>query len=294
VISLPGRACHTFSYGLVARRRGYYQVGPLVVQSGDLLGIRQQDFGRVPADYLIVYPRIKSMSELHLPTHSPQPVLQTPIPIFEDSSRMLGVRDYQWGDNPRYIHWAATASTGNVMVKQFQPAIARDSAIFLNLIRSDYERSVREGAIELAIVVVASLANHMIMHEKLPVGLDTMAMDPLTQEEQHFKLPARKEKAQLLQILEVLARVQPIDNGQFIDHLRQQSVHLSWGSTIVVITNQDSETLIHTLLWLKQTGYNPTLILVRPQRKLALTTEAVVPTFNVWDEKDIEAWSPTQ
>ncbi len=294
VVSLGGRSTHTFTYRLLARRRGYYQIGPLIVQSGDLLGLNQKQAGRVEPDHLIVYPKIKTMAELGLPTHSPQVILPTPIPIFEDPARILGVRGYHWGDNPRHIHWLATASTGQMMVKQFQPAIARDSAIFLNLTRADYDRAEQDPAMELAIVVAASLANHMITHEKLPVGLDTIAMDPLAQEKRYFSLPPRKERAQLLQILEVLARVQPVDKADFLEYVRRRVVHLTWGATVILITNQESEPLLHTLLWLKRTGFNPTMVFVRPARARQLTTQLEeIPTFEVWGERDVEIWSPS-
>ena len=291
VISLNGNAAHTFSYRLTARRRGFYQIGPTVLQTGDLLGLNQQDLNRVEAEHLIIYPKIKTMRELGLPTHSPQVVLPTPIPIFEDPSRILGVRPYTWGDNPRHIHWTASAATRQVMVKQFQPAIARDSAIFLNLTRADYDRAERDSAMEIAIIAAASLANHMIMREQLPVGLDVLALDPLTQLEQHFKLPPRKERAQLLQILEVLARVQPVDRGQFLENIRQQAVHLTWGATLIIITNQESEPLLHTLLWLKQSGFSPTLLLISPVRKRHLTNRLQFPIYEIWGEQDIELWS---
>ena len=294
VISLGGRSAHTFTYRLLARRRGYYQIGPLIVQAGDLLGLNQKQVGRIEVDQLIIYPKIKTMRELGLPTHSPQVILPTPMPIFEDPARILGVRDYYWGDNPRHIHWLATASSGQMMIKQFQPAIARDSAIFLNLTRADYDRVEQELAIELAIVVAASLAHHIITYEKLPVGLDTVAMDPLTKGEQHFSLPPRKERAQLLQILEILARVQAVDKAQFLEHVRQQVIQLTWGATVIIITNQESEPLLHTLLWLKRTGFNPTLVFVRPAKAHQLTAQLEIPTFEVWGEKDIERWSPNR
>jgi uncharacterized protein (DUF58 family) len=129
----------------------------------------------------------------------------------------------------------------------------------------------------------------MITHEKLPVGLDTIAMDPLTQEEQHFNLPPRKERAQLTQILEVLARIQSVGEADFLGYVRRQAVHLSWGATIILITNQDSEPLLHTLLWLKQTGFYPALILVRPERARRFTTQLQFPIYELWDERELEA-----
>jgi uncharacterized protein (DUF58 family) len=290
VISLVGKETQTFRYSLKAGRRGYYQVGPLIVNTGDLLGLKRNLVGRLEADYLIVYPKILSMSELGLPTHSPRVVLPIPLPIFEDPARITGIRPYRWRDNPRHIHWPASASSNQVMVKQFQPAIARESTIFINLNRYDYQRKQRDYALELAITVAASLANHMVTHEKLPVGLETIGLDPLVQKEQHFHLPPGKEQTHLMQILEVLARIQPIDEGDFLANIRQQAIRLSWGATIVIITNQESKSLVNTLLWLKQTGFSPSLVLVGQYTRPDLTARLNIPIFQVWNTKDIEAW----
>jgi uncharacterized protein (DUF58 family) len=226
-------------------------------------------------------------------------VLPTPVPIFEDSSRLLGVRDYVQGDNPRHIHWPATATTGQLLVKQFQPAIARENAIFLNLNRSDYaQHGYPEPVIELAITVAASLANHMIVSEELPVGLMTTAMDPLVAGQRRFKLPPRKGRDQLMQILEVLARVQL--NGEdthFLESVRQEAVHLSWGTTVIIITSHESAELSQLLLYLKRSGLQVTLALVQPvegrfPEETGQVRELEIPSFKIQREQEVEVWSP--
>lgn len=296
VITLGGRASYQLQYTLLARQRGYYLVGPLLLQSGDLLGFKRQLSNNFAADYLIIYPKIVPIAQLGLPSHSPQVTLPTPVPLFQDPARISGMRPYRPGDNPRHIHWPATAATGEILVKQFQPAIARDNAIFLNMDRADYARySYPDSAIELAITVAASLANHMLGFEKLPVGLATTAFDPLSQEQQSFYLPPRKGRDQLTQILEILARVQTATDLQFLDRLRREAVHLSWGTSVIIITSGESEELLETLLLLKRAGFQPTLALVQPPGRLQTRLERVqnlnLPVYRIQREKEIEVWS---
>jgi uncharacterized protein (DUF58 family) len=301
VITLEGKASHTVHYSLTARKRGYYQIGPLTLHGGDLLGLRQAQTYTLEADELIVYPKIVSISRLTLPTHSPQVILPTPMPLFQDPARPIGVRDYTPGDNPRHIHWTATAATGQMLVKQFQPAIARDNAIFLNLSRPDYARRGHpESAIELAITVAASLANHIAIFEELPIGLITTALDPLAGCQQQYKLPPRKGRDYLIQILEVLARVQLAETDtHFLEDVRREAVHLSWGTTIIVITSDQSEELSTMLLFLKRSGFQVALVLVDPVRAYRKMREEPIksldlPIFKIRQEKDIEVWSPTR
>lgn len=298
--TLPGHGSHMAQYTLTARKRGYYDIGPLTLQTGDLFRIKQALTSRYRADHLIVYPKIIPIAKLGLPTHSPQVILPTPVPLFQDPNRIIGVRAYNQGDNPRYIHWPATAATGQTLVKQFQPAIARDNAIFLNLHRADYAiRGYPDPVIELAITVAASLAHHMLTFEDLPVGLLTSGIDPLTGGRQQFKLPPRKGRAQLMQILEVLARVQMIagDESRFLKHIRQEAVHLSWGMTTLIITGHGSDELSKTLLLLKRSGLRVTLVLVQPSEgRLDPHTDQMqelgIPIYKIRRYQEVETWSP--
>ena len=300
IITLGGKAKHTLHYALSARRRGFYQIGPLTLETGDLLGINRRISGQFEADYLIIYPKILPISQLALPTHSPQVILQTTVPLFQDSTRIIGVRDYVSGDNPRHIHWPATASTRQLLVKQFQTAIARDNAIFLNLELADYGRPGQAAvAIELAIVVAASLAHHMIVIEQLPVGLITYGLDPLSKSQKSFRFQPEKGRGHLMQFLEVLARVEGGDDTAFLNRLQQEAIHLSWGTTIIIITSTQSEELLNTALLLKRSGFQVTIVLVQPAAYsyplIEQTAQGLgISIFTIKREKDIEAWLAEQ
>jgi uncharacterized protein (DUF58 family) len=245
VFSLKARGDRRLGYVLHCHQRGYYAIGPLTVRTGDLLGIVRPRAERAEAEHLIVYPKVVPLEQLGLPTRSPLVALPAHSPLFEDPARVMGVRDYQRGDSPRRIHWTATAkfsgqSRPRLMVKQYEPAIARETLICLSLAQADYGHRQRYTATELAIVVAASLANHIVVQEGLPVGLVTEARDPLAETLErsavstgmnsaepastvkragrtladrnsaivHFTLPPRSGRGHLMSVLEVLARVQ--------------------------------------------------------------------------------------
>lgn len=293
-ISLGSKEEQRYSYEVQCRRRGYYPIGPLRIEGGDLLGVdRAQNF-RIEPDYLIVYPKVLPLQRLNLPAHSPQVILPTAVPLFEDPARIIGVRDYVRGDSPRRIHWTATASAGRLLVKQYQKAIARESGLFLNLNKGDFPRDSRYVAPELAIVVAASLANHIINHENLPVGLSTDAFDPQTGALADFRLPPRKGRGQLMAILETLARVQVAEAPPFLEMVRRQAVHLSWGATVVIITGQESSGLFETVLLLSRTGFRVVLVLVQARPTEPAWRQRVeqlgVAVHQVWTEGDIKVW----
>jgi uncharacterized protein (DUF58 family) len=294
VVSLGIHERRHFHYVLNCRQRGYYSIGPLTLESGDLLGFVSHSIAQASADHLIVYPRVVPLHKLGLPTHSPLVALPTRSPLFEDPARVMGVRDYQRGDSPRRIHWTATASSGRLLVKQYQPAIARETLICLDMDQADYEHGHRHAAVEMAIVAAASIANHISIRDHLPVGLTTEGQDPLQGQQVRFYLPPRPERAHLMSLLEVLARVQVASEAPFADLLRRQSVNLAWGATLSVITGRESDELLDTLVYLKRAGFAVALILIQPGRPRAdLHAQASllgVPIHRIWHDHDLEAW----
>lgn len=264
VTSLGPHEERVFTTVLQCRRRGYYEIGPLRLQAGDLLGVTNPCRVQLDSEHFIVYPRVLPLQELGLPTRSPLVTLPARMPLFEDPSRIMGVRDYRCGDSPRRIHWTATASSGQLLVKQYEPSIARETLVYLDLSGEHYEGRRRYTATELAIVVAASIAHHVIVIEGLPVGLATEGWDPLSDAHARFFLPPRSERAHLMSLLEVLARVEIAEGTPFPELLRRESVNLPWGATLAVIAGRETEALFDTLVYLRRAGFAPALILVQP------------------------------
>lgn len=284
------RLLYTFRCG----QRGYYPLGPLALQTGDLLGMVRQRQGQLPEDRIIVYPRVVSMQKLGLPTRSPLVALPSRYPLFEDPARVMGVRDYEDGDSPRRIHWTATASANRLLVKQYQPAVARETLICLDMDGESYGQRQRYTATELAIVVAASVANHIVVREGLPVGLATEAFDSVLEGTTQFYLPPRAERAHLMNILEALARVQITSPAPLTSVLRRGRTSLSWGATVLVITGRESSVLFDSLVHLRRAGFAVALVLVQPTQPSAGLRERAdmmhVPVHRVWQESDLEAW----
>jgi len=296
VLALGPYERRSFAYTLHCLRRGYYDVGPFNMRGGDLLGVQRPRTQQLPSQHIIVYPRVVPLEKLGLPTHSPLVALPARSPLFEDPARIMGVRDYQPGDSPRRIHWTATASTGRLLVKRYQPAVARETLICLDLDLSNYGFRRRLEAVELAIVTAASIANHIVTREGLAVGLALEAWDPLLEQEAHISLPPRRERAHLMGILEVLARAQAVQNAPpFAELLRKESARLAWGATITIITGGESEGLFDTLLYLRRVGFTVALILLMlespPNEMQQQADMAGVPVHWIWREEDLEIWS---
>jgi uncharacterized protein (DUF58 family) len=293
VLSLMPREEQTLSYELDCRKRGYYPLGPLAVYSSDLFGISDQERRLPGEDHVLVYPHIVPLGHLGLPAQTPFGSIPSKQHIFEDPSRMVGVREYQSGDSMRHIHWKTSATTGTLQVKRFEPAISIESQILLNLNRDEYSISRVDTAIELAIVAAASIANYLI-ELRQTVGLSCNGLDPMLEEQQAILLPPRKGRDQLMHILDVLARVQGVQDAPFDETLRRARLHLTWGGTGIIITSHADDSLFDNMLLMKRSGYHIVLVLVDPKAPFAQIKERAhevgIAAYQVWQESDLDVW----
>jgi uncharacterized protein (DUF58 family) len=327
VVSLLPRERLTLRYSVSGRRRGYHRLGPLGTLGSDLLGLAEYEARRDEDDFVIVYPKIVPLHDLGLPSQSPFGTLPSRQRIFEDPTRIQGVRAYQPGDSLRRMDWKTSARVGALQVRRYEPAIALETAVFLNLCSDDYPQRQRFDAPELGIVIAASLATHLAQRRQA-VGLFTNGRDPLRfvvgmrdadwpappqpsageatvgegsrrmgGTEDPPSLPLRKGRAHLMHMLDLLARVETVSRDEgvpFLDLLRRKSLGLPWGSTVVVVTSQDVEGLMDTLLALHRRGLIVVLVLTCRDASFALTARRAetigVRALEVCSEREMDVW----
>jgi uncharacterized protein (DUF58 family) len=293
VIHLGPGADAKFEYSVDARKRGYYLIGPLSVSTGDILGLSDAVLAQSPAEPLVIYPKIVPFTSMEIPSHSPQGTLRHTLPLFEDPTRVFGKRGYLSGDSLRRIDWKASASSGRLQVKLFEPSIALETFVVLNLNAEDYYYRTRIDSTELAVVIAASVSN-WILGQKQLVGMMVNGRDPLAAEGQPQTIPPNKGKRHLMRLLETLARVEIVDQSALIPLLQQQRYRLTWGTTLIVITGGLSNALLDELYQARRSGQNPLVIAAGTDT----SEEAVyrrakildIPVYNIATERDLKIW----
>ncbi len=120
---------------LLCRKRGYYQLGPVTVSSGDIFGFYPRSAEQPLVEHVIVYPKIYPIGELGIPSLYPIGETKAERRIFEDLTRPIGVRDYTPHDSLRHVHWKASARHQNLQVKVFEPTTTLNVAIFVAVVR---------------------------------------------------------------------------------------------------------------------------------------------------------------
>lgn len=294
VIHLGPRASADFAYAVEARKRGFYSIGPLSITTGDILGLSDSIVMQSPPEVLVVYPRIIPFTSVDIPSQSPQGTLPHSLPLFEDPTRVFGKRGYTSGDSLRRIDWKSSASSGRLQVKVFEPSIALETFVVLNLNAEDYYYRTRIDSTELAIVIAASISNWIVEKKQL-VGMMCNGRDPLRSEVRPQSVPPRKGKRHMMHLLETLARVQIIENSPLVPLVQQQRYHLAWGTTLIVVTGTLNDALLDELYQARRSGQQAVVILAgggeRADESSRRRAKAFgIPFFSIATERDLNIW----
>lgn len=106
------------SVEILAERRGRYRIGPAEIWFSDAFGLTRKRLDPIAPTELIVYPALEDLE-------SSPPRLETiggdqarSIAPAQTGGEFFAIREYQWGDDLRKIHWASTARIGKPMIRQ--------------------------------------------------------------------------------------------------------------------------------------------------------------------------------
>jgi uncharacterized protein (DUF58 family) len=293
VLSLGPHGQTEVVYNLGAYKRGHYPVGPLTTKLGDTLGLADILELEKQTDFITVYPHILPLTNVKLPSRSPLGTLRHHLPIFEDPARVRGKRDYVASDSLRRVDWKASASTGHLQVKQFEPSIALQTVILLNMNSSEYVARHRIDATELAVVVAASLANWAVI-QKQSIGLITNGVDINANNQTVQPIPSRKGRVQLVHILNLLARIQCTESHPLTDMLNKATPNLPWGTTVVIITGSIDEALFDAIFQIQRRGQNVVMIITGLGANAKLARQQArrfgFPIYTFPSEKCLENW----
>lgn len=249
-----------YRYRIDCRHRGWHRFGPALATAVDPFGIVSRR-NELPQDEgFLVYPRIVPVTSPIVPPRQPYGDFKPAQRLIEDPMRMAGVREYVPGDSPRRIHWRATARTGVMQTRVFEPSASPIAAIFLDTITFSYLwEGQNSDLLELAITVTASIATQMLA-ERQQVGLYANA--PIPERSRTLRVPPGRRPGQMTRILESLAMLTPAF-GDRIEHMVMEEMpRLPWGAAVVIVTTRVTDAMQRTLLRLSRASGSQRFVLV--------------------------------
>lgn len=115
------------------KRRGYYHLKSAALTVRSITGnvVRMND--QTTDARLYVFPRILTLPEMNLPSHSWQGDRVVRRWLLEDPFICSGVREYTSSDPMKNINWKASARFGTLQVNQYDPTAQHRLMILLNV-----------------------------------------------------------------------------------------------------------------------------------------------------------------
>ena len=158
----PGKE-HEELFVVPTHRRGVIPVGPATTVQGDPLGLVRRTLRWTDVTELFVHPRTISIEGIgagllrDLEGETTQDLSMSDLAFH-------ALREYQPGDDRRYIHWRSSAKAGRLLVRQFLDTRRSHLSIVVDADPDLYAGG--EPDVETAISAAASLAVRAIMDEQ--------------------------------------------------------------------------------------------------------------------------------
>ena len=269
------------TYQIKAVRRGYFQLGPTILETGDLLGLHRKYRVASEPQFILVLPKLIALQGMSIASRRPMGDLHVNDRAMEDPTQMVGIREYRAGDSLNRIHWRATARTGKLHTRIFQPTCIQGAMLVLDMhsaTNPDRNEPVRT---DLAVTMAASLAHTLYLMNQ-PFGLISNGRDAADRVrqmrlEKDFSdrdsvranvemnakstrlrpvvVDARSGPEQFAEVHRTLARLERTDGLRFTDLMMETQNRLSRQLSVLVFVQQVDDEMALTLGLLRRRGY---------------------------------------
>ncbi|HEO71520.1 MAG TPA: DUF58 domain-containing protein, partial [Candidatus Hydrogenedentes bacterium] len=323
-VLMPGRSVE-LCYRLRFPRRGYHRVGPVVLESGDLFGLQKRFKTGEQQDYVSVLPTVAYIETFNVSARRPQGPVRISNRVYEDPTRIAGIREYAPGDPMRRVHWKLTARTGELFVKTHEPATVVGGTLVLDFSREAYQPGEgRERLLELAVTTTASIS-YLLQMSGEQVGMLTNARDAAEVARYHVRskqavsrheadacageegtstrlsplqVATLRSPLQAQRIAENLARVLPTDGMSADELILSEFRRLPRDAALLPVVPRVNEQVALALASMKLSGFNVSVFLVGGDEAYAEAASFLAPhgiyVFHIEDERSLHEISPAR
>jgi len=272
VNSLGVRRTRGWNVRTVCRRRGRFTLGPITLMSSDPFGLFQRQRQLLATSSVVVYPLTVDLPDFTLPSGELPGGGAIRRRTHYVTTNVSGVRDYFPGDGFNRIHWASTARTGRLIVKEFELDPTADVWLFLDMqgvvqaerpLQEQLSTSISlvatrpmldDSTEEYAVAIAASLSKHLLARNR-SVGLVVYGQS------REVLSPERGDR-QLSKLMETLAVVRAVGTIPLAEILAAEGKGLGRNTSAVVITPSDDTRWTDSLRDLRRRGIRGTAIVL--------------------------------
>ncbi|SDG09010.1 Uncharacterized conserved protein, DUF58 family, contains vWF domain [Lentzea fradiae] len=142
-------------YAIPTERRGVFDVGPLTLRRKGVAGLAQARTVLGEVVRVRVVPRVLPVRGL--PSGARRGQVGADERVERGGTDLVGLREYVPGDDLRRLHWATSARTGTLMIREDADPARPHLAVLLDDTRSSYSDGQRfEEAVEVAASLVTA------------------------------------------------------------------------------------------------------------------------------------------
>lgn len=243
-------------YRIVCRPRGVYRVGPATVRVTDPLGFAFTEGVVDTSDRLIVYPEVEELNGFPM-SRGKDPAMQASRPEFSQNGGedFFTLREYQRGDDLRFVHWPSSARTDSLMIKQMETPWQSRALVLFDLRAGSYESTEHfEKAVRGAASVVRHLARSGFDADLWAGGSNALGVDAYAAVMERLAVVQREEQ---LDLRTVASRMRQTGRGGALvlvtgiaDHELLEVHRLlsrDYRTTIVMGVTETAPTAVHAL-----------------------------------------------
>jgi uncharacterized protein (DUF58 family) len=180
--------------------------------------------------------------------------------IFEDRSRLAGLRDSEPVDPLKIVEWKASARAQKLMVRTFEPSSATTLVLVVVVeTTAHYWEGYSPSNLERVITTAASVASYAA-ERQYHLGLFSNGTPILT--DRPLKIRPSRSPDQLTVILEALATIKPLAMGPMAAQLAENARRFPLGATLVIVAAYISPELADSMADLKGLGYRLAVLYV--------------------------------
>ena len=265
----------THTHRVRGTQRGRFRFGPAQLASGDVFGFRRSERWDEGANDLLVYPKIVPIEVLGLPAGRPMGEWLGRRRVIEDPMRFAAVRDYVPGDMLRAIHWRASAHTGTLQTKIYDPSDTLALIVAVDVQTALFGYMYVPEYLELIISAAASLAVEAL-DQRYAVGLYSNGIGP--EGERGVCVQPGRHPQQMTYLLAQLAALTSFHGRLFPEMLEELRLQVPFGATVVAITGMPDDPVYETLAAMQEAGH-PVLLLTVGDEPVQVPER--LPNFNL-------------
>lgn len=159
IVQLPAGGQKTLTYERTAYKRGIYEFGPVEIKTSGLLGfVKLNRKRKIEESKLAILPRTLKILTPDLRSSFLSWGRGEKTYTFTGRSHdFIGIREYQPGQEIRFIHWPSTARHDKLMIKEFNEISVQSVSILLETYQGSEFGSGRETTVEYMIRAAADL-----------------------------------------------------------------------------------------------------------------------------------------